>query len=86
MDWVALFYELTDEQLEKVRNNKDFYFDNDFLKECNYAKGNNAFFYCLCSNGEQEFINKYLKLLLKEYKTVSWWDRKIEKFKLTKGG
>jgi hypothetical protein len=85
LEGVALFCELTDEQLERVRIDKNYIFDMAFLKECNYARGDNALFYGLISNGgNQKIIYKHLKQLLKEYKTVSWWDRNREKFITTR--
>ena len=86
LDAVAIFYELDDTQLERIKTDKEFYLDTKFLISCNYSKGNNAHFVTLYSNGtKSELIPKHLQLLLKEYKTVSWWDRDMGEFKIIGG-
>ena len=87
LDAVAMFFELNDKQFERTQTDKNFIFDLDFLTECNYAKGDNALFYCVYNNGDDhDLIQRHLEKLLKEYKTISWWDRNREKFKTIKGG
>ena len=82
IDSVALYFELTDEQLDRIRNENKYFNDHRFVQECLHSKGDNAHFYCLCNNGEQLNIRLYIKDLLKEYKTVSWWDKEMQEFKI----
>jgi hypothetical protein len=81
---VALFFELDDVQLQKIKNDREYYKDSIFLDLCYSAKGNNAHFYHLCKNEDSSIIKKHIKLLLKDYATVSWWDKGMKEFKITR--
>ena len=83
---VALFFELTDEQLDRVSKDKDFIFKPELLKECMESKGDNCHLFGLYSDENNRTIEiwKHLKQLLVDYKTVSWWDRDMKEFKITK--
>lgn len=91
LDGVGLLFELTDEQLKRVRMNPAYYTDPSFVNECYAAKGSNAHLFNLSVDSRfmdkvkayQEIYKKF-KQLLKEYKTVSWWDKKEETFKITR--
>jgi len=78
----AIFYELTDEQLERVRNNKDLLTIPKSMNEFKESKGDNAHFFGLVSDTQDRFriIYRQAKMLLKNYKTISWWDREQDKF------
>lgn len=81
---VALFFEVNDEQLHKIRLNSQYYLDKDFLNELLASKGDNAHIYGLYSDRNNRFIDiyKHFKQLLKDYKSVSWWDKKEKQFKI----
>ncbi len=87
IDSVALFFELNDEQLEKVRNNKDYYQSREVLESLNKSEGENAHFFGICNNNKNRayLIQDNLKTLLKQYKTVSWWDKDMNKFYIIGG-
>lgn len=80
---VGVFFELDDEQLQVVMLNKDYYMSRELLEEFNKSTGNNAHFFGLCNNGSKDIIYKNIKALLEKYKTVSWWDKDMNEFKLT---
>ena len=84
IDSVALFFELSDEQLENIRSIKEYPLSTLFFDELSISKGDNAHIYHLCNNGTLLNIQEYIKNLLKEYKSVSWWDREIRGFKITR--
>ena len=85
IDAVALFFELSDEQLDSISKNPDYYLSKGLLEEYNKSKGDNAHFFGISSAlGDFSLIYKYLKKLLKEYKSVSWWDKNIEEFKIVR--
>jgi hypothetical protein len=81
---VGVFFELTDAQLEIVKNNKNYYLNKKLLEEFNRAKGDNAHFCGACNNGERSLIYRNMKIVLKDYKTVSWWDKDMTEFKITR--
>lgn len=82
VDAVCLFFELTDEQLEEVKNNPNYYLDKSIFNRLKAANGDNVHFCGVCNNGEASLITKHLTMLLKDYKTVSWWDKDMNEFKL----
>jgi hypothetical protein len=84
IDGAAQFFELNDEQLDYIRNNSKYYLDADKVKEFINAKGDNAHFFGLFNNNKSDahLIYKNLKVLLKDYKTVSWWDKDMNEFKI----
>jgi hypothetical protein len=82
IDSVAIFFELTDEQLERVKNDKNYYQQKEILEEFNKSNGDNAHIFGLCNDGDFSLIYSNLKELLKTYKTVSWWDKDMNEFKI----
>jgi hypothetical protein len=84
VDAVGFFFELTDEQLEQIKNNKDYYLDKKLTQEFTASSGDNAHFVGTCNNGEGSIIRKNISMLLKDYKTVSWWDKDMQEFKITR--
>jgi len=84
VDAVGLFFELTDEQLEIVKADKDYYLNKKLTNEFTQTKGDNAHFVGACNNGEGSLIKKNITMLLKDYKTVSWWDKDMNEFKLVR--
>ena len=85
IDAVALFFELSDEQLEQIRNDKSYYLNKDILEQFNKSKGDNAHFFGISNtNGHRLKIQSYFSMLLKEYKSVSWWDKDNEEFRIVR--
>ncbi|MBM3245607.1 MAG: hypothetical protein FJZ15_07460 [Candidatus Omnitrophica bacterium] len=82
IDAVALFFEVTDEQLERIKNNKDYYLSRELLEEFNKSKGDNVHFFGASNSGEPLKIQDYFKELLKDYKSVSWWDKDMDTFQI----
>ena len=82
IDAVGLFYELDDKQLEMVRLDRLYFYDKELVNEFNRSSGKNAHFFAIFNNGDKGLIYKHLRLLLKDYKTISWWDKTISGFKL----
>jgi len=81
---VALFFELTDEQFERVKVDRLFIFDAEFLNGCYRGCGPNAHFFSLYNDtpGTMKIVKKKVKELLQYYRTVSWWDKKGERIRI----
>ncbi len=71
-DGVALMYELSDENLELVKTNSEYYLDRKIVKELMADTGQNAHFFLLVKKSKGKSFRKYVEELKKEYKTVSW--------------
>ena len=84
VDSVGVFFELSDEQLEIIKKDRLYFYDKRLYEEFNKSKGENAHFYCVWNSGDSSVIYKNIKSLLKEYKTVSWWDQQMSIFKIIK--
>jgi len=80
-DSMAAFFELTDEQAERVSKDTNFHLDGKFAQECINAKGDNCVITLLiCRTEGTKDIFKGLKSLRSRYKTVSFWNRKHKRF------
>ena len=79
-DGLCLYFELTDEQLDRVKQDRDYHKDELFISECHASVGLNCHIFTLIHNGNTKRILKYLRQLKNKYKTVSWWDKEKEKF------
>ena len=83
IDAVALFFELSDEQLEYISKDQNYYHSRKLLEEFNNAKGDNAHFFGITNTSAEPLkIESYYKELLKVYKSISWWDRENKEFKI----
>lgn len=82
IDAVGLFFELNDEQLELAKNNRDYFMNEALMEDFKNGTGDNAHFIGVCNNGDNSLITKNINLLLKDYKTVSWWDKDMTEFKI----
>lgn len=82
IDNVAIILELTDTQLETVKNDRHYYLKTPLIKELTKSKGNNAHICGLFCN--DNVIFKLKKIAQADYKTVSWWDKDITGFKITR--
>lgn len=77
---LAVILEVTDEQLMKIRGDRDFWLDVDFVKLCGESRGDNAVIILLiCKNGVQEILEG-LEILRKHYKSVSFWNREHKRY------
>jgi len=77
---VGVFFELTAEQLELVKKDSLYFMNKELIKGFSQSRGNNAHFIGACNNGAGSLINKYITAMLKDYKTVSWWDKDMKDF------
>jgi hypothetical protein len=82
---VALFWELDDTQLNRIKEDNRFMFDNAFMEGCAHSTGNHAHFYLLCNQEEPLDISEYIKVLLRTYTSVSWWDKQTKEFHIVRG-
>ena len=76
----AMLFELTESQLERVSLNRDFFKDSTFILEILEAKGENAHFFSIDSGGIPLDLKPYIRKVLRDYKSVSWWDREMNDF------
>jgi len=77
-DKLVLFFELSDDQLERVSKDNKFFFDTDFIDECEQTKGCHAHVLRIYSNGDTSFFYKHFKD--NSYKSISWWNKTRTKF------
>jgi len=77
---MALFFELTDKQYERIMTDKSWITDVDFVLECERSKGDNAHFFKFYGQGSIKIILDNIRWLLEDYKTVSWWNKKMTRF------
>ncbi len=82
---VALFWELDDAQLKRIQTDNRFMFDNAFLEGCVNSTGPNAHIYHLCNQEGKLEISEHIKMLLRTYASVSWWDKKTKEFHIVRG-
>jgi hypothetical protein len=82
IDNVAIILELTDTQLETVKNDRHYYLNTPLVKDLMKARGDNAHICGLfCTDN---VIFKLKRLAEDNYKTVSWWDKDMQEFKITR--
>jgi len=84
-DGVALMYELSDENLEIVKNNSGYYTDREIVNRLMADTGRNAHFFLLVKKSKGKSFRAYVEELRKEYKTVSWWTVLHRKFFILEG-
>lgn len=77
-DTLVLFFELTDEQLDRVSKDKDYIYDGKFVNTCHKAKGDNAHIITIYNNGNKKFFYQHFKN--NPYKSISWWNKIRTKF------
>lgn len=86
MNWIAsenylvMFLELNDEDLEFVKNNKNFFADEKFIDRVYNEEGKNAVVYGLVIKNGAEPIAMLIDKVLLSHNSVSWWDREHGKF------
>ena len=91
MKWIAVedkllvvYYELTDEQLEVVKNKSNYLDDKAFVNEIILSKGDNAHIFSITANEDIDWSQEWDKRK-HLYKTLSWWNRTEDKFYLKEG-
>ena len=90
MKWIAdqnnlcLFFELNDEQLARVKQDRKYYRDESFVKGCTREQGRNAHIHLLVIN-DRTNIREWTRRLLRDYQTVSSWNREHAKFTILGG-
>lgn len=84
-DGLCLFMLVTDNQLDVIANNQQYYLDAKFTTECNKDMGSNCLITMLQHSGDSKRIWKYFKILRTKYTTVSFWDRGHNKFYTRRG-
>jgi hypothetical protein len=77
---LCLYLTVTDEELEVIKNNNRFYTDEEFNLRCVNSVGDNAHIFTVYADVGIKCMIKHLNILRNKYKTVSWWDKKREKF------
>lgn len=78
-DGLCLFFEATDEQLRRIERDPQYFRDENFVKECTEAKGDNAVVTLIISKGGS--VIRGLSELKGKYKSVSFWNRGHSKFR-----
>lgn len=79
-DGVAIFYTINDDTLEIVRSNPNYYLNREIVNRCFAENGRNAHLYLLINNRDTREIIRNLRVLMNEFKTVSWWTVEHKKF------
>lgn len=81
-DGLCLYYELSDTLLGRIREDGLYYRDEAFTQELFKSSGDNCHIILLINNGDTGRILRHLKRLLREYKTVSFWNRQQQRFRI----
>ena len=74
LDNFAMMLELTDEELQFIKENPDKFLTMEVMQKLMLSKGNNAHIVQLTLD-ENISIRFYAAFLLSKYKTVSWFNR-----------
>jgi hypothetical protein len=81
-DGMAVFFEVDNDTLKDISNDRNWYLDQAFVKKCELQKGNNAHFFLLVNTGSAKDVIATIRRLLVKYETVSWWTVEHTKFYL----
>lgn len=85
MNWIShreslcVYITVTDEQLERIKSDPNYFVDEDFASECYGSTGENAVVVLIIIKDRKD-IKVGQKELKKKYKSVSFWNRKHKKF------
>jgi hypothetical protein len=82
IDGVALIFEVTDEQLAELSKNNAAITSPSKLAEYYASDGDNAHIFFVYQEREDNLIPSKIDELLRFYKSVSWWDKDINEFKI----
>jgi hypothetical protein len=77
----ALLYEIDNDTLELIRSDKDYFSNPDKVKILTTSNGNNALIIMLQCRQGVGIILRRLRDLLKEYESVSWYNREHKQFR-----
>lgn len=86
MKWIAsdeylvVFFEVNDIQLERIKDDKLWYRDELFYSECEKEKGNNAHITRITILRGKHKIFSHVKKMRNEYASVSWWSKDFRRF------
>jgi len=79
-DSLAVYMEVNDDQAIRIRNDRNYWHDLDFVTLCGQEQGQHCVIVLLiCKNGIKE-IRQGLRRLQKKYKTVSFWNREHKQY------
>ena len=79
-DILVLYFELTDEQHDRISKDKKWHEDRTFVDQCEVAKGNNAHIFKLYGQGDMKILLNNIRWSIQDYKTISWWNKDMTKF------
>lgn len=82
---LALFFELSDESVRDIEGNSSYCYNKDLMVKYLNETGDNCHIYHLVSRNGIKGYKKYFKELLNKYKTVSYWDYNMNKFRSWRG-
>ena len=77
---LVLFFELTDDLLARIQEDKSWIMDSELIQQCEEAKGRHACAFKMFGDGDVRKLRKVIKESLADYETVSWWNKKMTKF------
>lgn len=69
------FVEVTDEQLERIKNDVKWFLDKEFICQVFSCKGQNMVVTCIRCKRGAKFMYDKINEFLKKYESVSWHDR-----------
>ncbi len=84
-DEFALILEVDDDMYNIISSSPLYYRDEELLKQAHLNPGDNAIILSLQVNSDLKIIVRKLNKLLREYKTVSWYDRENKQFFTRRG-
>jgi hypothetical protein len=84
-EWLCLYMAVTDEELGRIKQDKDYYLDRSFVSQCMSDGGDNCVVTMIHKNNTNDTIIHHLKILRSIYKTVSFWNRGHKKFITRRG-
>jgi len=76
-EMLVLYFEVDDLQLDRIRTDKKWVEDKEFVAECERSRGVHAHVFKLIGDNSRGKIIQYLKHGIKDYDTVSWWNKKM---------
>ena len=81
-DNYAVFVSITDESLEKIKQNNKIFSDEGFMKRILLEEGDNIHILFLKCPGRKSMVRNYIRSLLKQFKTISWVSNNLTKFSI----
>lgn len=75
----VMVLEVTEEDLEIIKKGVDFVYDKTFCKKVYNSSGNHAHV-IMIRTSSYSVISKGIETLLKDFESVSWWNKEQTKF------